>query len=150
METKLLIPLLALAIATPVLAADEPSPKEKAIKYRQAAMTVVGGNFKPMGAMVKGELPFDAAVFARHASDLAAVAGIDMLRAFPEDSEGEGSDAKGEIWLDWADFKAKMEAMQRETAALAKVAAGSDSGAIKEQFAKTAKTCKDCHKAYKQ
>lgn len=146
---KTLISLLATAVlAGPAAAAD--SPKDKAVKYRQAVMTVVGSNFKPMGAMVKGEIPFDAAVFARHASDLAAITGVDILRGFPEDSEGGDSEAKPDIWLDWEDFKAKMEDMSRESAALAKVATGGDKGAIKAQFGKTAKTCKACHKAYKE
>jgi cytochrome c556 len=148
MRKHLLTSLVALSLAAPAMAAD--SPTERAIKYRQAAMTVVGSNFKPMGAMIKGEIPFDAAVFARHAEDLSAIAGVDILRGFPEDSEGKGSDAKPDIWLDWEDFKAKMEDMTRETAALAKVAAGSDKAAIKDQFGKTAKTCKACHKAYKE
>jgi cytochrome c556 len=146
---KTLISLLTTAVlAGPTMAAE--SPTEKAIEYRQAVMTVVGANFKPMGAMIKGELPFDAAVFARHASDLAAVASVDILRGFPEDSEGEDSDAKPDIWLDWEDFKGKMDDMVRESAALAKVAAGNDKAAIKAQFGKTGKTCKACHKAYKE
>jgi cytochrome c556 len=141
--------LLGVAVTTPALAAKD-DPKQKAIKYRTAVMTVVGSNFKPMGAMIKGELPFDAAVFARHAKDLAAVSSVDILRGFPEDSEGKGSEAKGEIWLEWDDFKAKMEDMQREAAALADVAAGDDKDAIKAQFGKTADTCKACHKKFKE
>ena len=152
MNNKLSLPsalLLGLAIATPSLAADD-DPKKKAIKYRQAVMTVVGANFKPMGAMIKGEIPYDAAVFARHAKDLAAVSSVDVLRGFPEDSEGKGSEAKGEIWLEWDDFKAKMKDMQDEAATLAVVAAGTDKGAIKTQFGKTADTCKACHKKFKE
>lgn len=141
--------LLGASFTFPAMAAND-DPKKQAIKYRQAVMTVVGANFKPMGAMMKGEIPFDAAVFARHAGDLAAITSVDILRGFPEDSEGKGSDAKPEIWLNWDDFKAKMEDMSRESAALAKVAAGSDTAAIKEQFGKTSKTCKACHKEYKE
>ena len=141
--------LLGVAIATPSLAAKD-DPKQKAIKYRTAVMTVMGSNFKPMGAMIKGEAPYDAAVFARHAKDLAAVSSVDILRGFPEDSEGKGSEAKGEIWLEWDDFKDKMADMQREAAALAEVAAAGDKGVIKAQFGKTADACKACHKKFKE
>lgn len=150
MNIRLLIPFLALGLATPPLAADEDSPRDRAVKYRKAVMTVVGANFKPMSAMVKGEIPYEPAVFARHAKDLAAISSVDILRGFPEDSEGKGSDAKPEIWLDWDDFKAKMDDMVRESSALAQVADGGDTGAIKDQFGKTAKTCKACHKKYKE
>jgi cytochrome c556 len=152
MNTKLQLTtalLLGAAVASPVLA-DEPTAQEKAIKYRQAAMTLVGSNFKPMGAMIKGELPYDAEIFARHASDMAAVSGIDILRGFPEDSEGEGSEAKGEIWLEWEDFAAKMDDMKTEADKLAATAASGDKAAIKKQFAATGETCKSCHKKFKQ
>ena len=100
--------------------------------------------------MVKGDIPYDAAVFARHAKDLAAVSSVDILRGFPEDSEGKGSEAKGEIWLEWDDFKEKMADMQREAAALPEVAAAGDKGVIKAQFGKTADACKACHKKFKE
>lgn len=142
---------LALALSSSLAIADkDKSPKEKAIDYRQAVMTVVGANFKPMGAMMKGDIPYDAAVFARHAQDLGAIASVDILRGFPEDSEGDNSKAKGEIWLDWEDFKIKMDDMKREAATLAKVASTDDKAAIKTQFGTTAKTCKACHKQYKE
>ena len=151
MNNKLLPAMLALSLTTTaVLAADHDDPKKGAIKYRKAVMTLVGANFKPMGAMMKGDIPFDAAVFARRAQDLAAVSHVDVLRGFPEDSEGDGSKAKGEIWLDWSDFKAKLGDMQKATTTLAQVAQGGDLAAIKEQFGITAKTCKSCHKQYKE
>ncbi len=136
-------------LAPAAVPADE-TPTERAIKYRQSAMTLVGANFKPMGAMLKGELEYDQAAFARHAADLAAVAGIDILRGFPTDSEGEGSDAKPDIWLDWGKFERGMQRLAEQTAKLAEVAAGADRAAIKEQFAATAKTCKGCHDAFKE
>lgn len=141
--------LLGAAVSGPALA-DEPTPKEKAVKYRQAAMTLVGSNFKPMGAMIKGEIPYDAEAFARHASDLAAVSSIDILRGFPADSEGGKSEAKAEIWFEWDDFSAKMDDMKAEAAKLAEVATGGDKAAIKKQFGATGETCKACHKKFKE
>ncbi len=151
MHKALATAAITLALTTSAIThAEEKSTRDKAVDYRQSAMTLIGANFKPMGAMVKGELAYDPAVFARHAKDLGAVASIDILRGFPEDSEGDNSDAKAEIWLEWEDFKSKMSDMQRETAALAKVAATDDKAAIKKQFGKTAETCKACHKKFKE
>ena len=141
----------ALLLSTTLAAhAQDADPKKEAVKYRQSVMTIVGWNFKPMGAMVKGERPFDAKAFAAHARDLAGVSSVNILAGFPEDSDAEGSKAKAEIWMKWDDFKDKMGAMQRETDKLGEVAAGGDEGAIKKQFGAAAKTCKACHDDYKE
>jgi cytochrome c556 len=141
----------AVLMATSLAAhAQDSDPKKDAIKYRQGAMAVVGWNFKPMGAMVKGDRPFDAKAFAAHAKDLAAVSSLDILAGFPADSDGKGSKAKPEIWMKWDDFKAKMGDMTRETAKLAEVAKGGDEAAMKKQFGETGKTCKGCHDDYKE
>lgn len=152
MKARVFLPAMLMGLATlPVMAADDDDdPAKGAIKYRQSAMTLVGANFKPMGGMLKGELPYDQAAFAGFAKDLASVASLDLLRGFPADSEGEGSKAKGEIWLNWDDFKSKMEDFQTEAAKLGEVAAGGDMAAIKAQFGATGKTCKACHKEYKE
>jgi cytochrome c556 len=130
--------------------AQDADPKKEAVEYRQSVMKIVGWNFKPMGAMVKGDQPFDAKAFATRARDLAAVASVDVLAGFPEDSDGSGSKAKPEIWMRWDDFKDKMGNMQRELAKLGEVAAGGDAEAMKKQFGVAGKTCKACHDDYKE
>ena len=150
-KIMLLLSGCVLTLSTAAVAhAEEADPKKEAIKYRQSVMTIVGWNFKPMGAMAKGEQPFDVKAFAAHAKDLAAVTSVDILPGFPEDSDGEGSKAKAEIWLKWDDFKEKMGNMKRETAKLGEVAAGGDPEAMKKQFGAAAKTCKACHDDYKE
>jgi len=57
--------ILGLGLLT-VASAAGPKPEE-AVDYRQSVYTVIGWNFKPIGAMIKGEIPFDAAAVARHA-----------------------------------------------------------------------------------
>jgi cytochrome c556 len=146
----LLVGSALLAGAVTVQAEEKADPKKDAIKYRQAAMTLIGANFKPMGAMVKGDVPFNAQEFARRSKDVAAISSIDVLAAFPQDTDGAGSKAKPEIWMKWDDFKKKMGDMERETAKLAEVAKGGDAAAIKKQFGETGKTCKACHDDYKE
>ncbi len=149
--SRLSVTAAALLMATGLTAqAQDADPKKDAIKYRQGAMAVVGWNFKPMGAMVKGERPFDAKAFAAHAKDLAAVASLDILAGFLPDSDGPGSKAKPEIWMKWDDFKKKMGDMTRETAKLAEVAKGGDEAAMKKQFGEAGKTCKGCHDDFKE
>lgn len=124
---------------------------EQAVEYRQGVMNIVGWNFKPMGAMVKGKTAFDKAAFAAYANELQAATRLNLLSGFPEDSdESDETAAKAEIWMDWEDFQQKFKDLQQQAAALAKVAGEGDEEAVKQQFGKTAKTCKSCHKAYKE
>lgn len=144
-------PLSLLAGAAALLAVDAQAadPVEKAVDYRQAVMNVYAWNVTSMGDMVKGKVPFDAAAFARYAKDQAAAAQLELMAAFPEDSINDESDAGDTIWLDWDKFEEKHGALREQSAKLAEVAAGGDEGAMKEQFGKTAKTCKGCHDDFK-
>jgi cytochrome c556 len=134
-----------LVFATGVQAADA----DKAVSYRQAVMNVFYWNTDAMGDMVKGKKEFDAAAFATHAKDLAAAAGLELMAAFPEDSINDESDAREEIWLDFAKFEKKYEALREQSAKLAEVAASGDEAAMKEQFGAASKTCKGCHDDFK-
>ncbi len=141
---------LGLSLLTVAQAAG-PKPEE-VVGYRQSVYTIIGWNFKPIGAMVKGEVPFDAAAVARHAQYVEM-----MSKAAPEGfSKGTGPDAvkdteaKPEIWTKWSEFETKMSDFQQEAAKLAEVAKGGDEKAIKAQFGKTAETCKACHKEFRK
>lgn len=131
--------------------ANDPKP-EDAAKYRQAAYTVIAWNFKPIGAMVKGEMPFDAAAIARHAQfvDLMSQTVIDGFTKGSGPDAVKHTEAKANIWKNWDKFAADMKDFQAQTAKLAEVAKGGDEAAIKAQFAKTAETCKSCHKEFKK
>lgn len=121
---------------------------EEAIKYRKGVYEVMGWNFRPMAAMVKGDRPYDAAAFARHAEIVAYMSKL-PLEGFVPGSESGDTKAKPEIWLDMDDFKAKLEKMQGEAAKLAEVAKGGDFAVIKAQFGETGKACKACHDKYR-
>ncbi|MBZ4193043.1 MAG: cytochrome c [Candidatus Contendobacter sp.] len=142
--------ILGASLLTAVHAAD-PKPQDVA-EYRKAVYTVVGWNFKPIGAMIKGEIPFDAAAVARHAQyvDL-------MSKAAPEGfAKGSGPDAvkdteaKPEIWTNPDKFKTAMTNFQQEAAKLTEVAKAGQEADIKAQFGKTAETCKACHKEFRK
>ena len=136
-----------LAIAS---AAD--SKPEDAVRYRQSVYTVIGWNFKPIGAMMKGEIPFDAAAVARHAQYVEMMSKT-AIEGFPKGSGPDAvknTEAKPEIWTDWNQFETKMTDFQQEAAKLVEVAKGGDQGAIKAQFGKTAETCKACHKEFRK
>jgi cytochrome c556 len=139
--------LACLLLAAPaVQAVADPAA---AIEYRQSAYTVMVWNWAPLGAMMRGRTPWDQAEFTRRAQRVATLAPM-LLEGFPPGSDkGADTDAKGEIWSNYTDFSAKMQAFERESAALAEIAAGGDEAATRAQFGKTAETCKACHDLYK-
>jgi cytochrome c556 len=122
---------------------------EDAIEYREAVMEVIVWNFQPMGAMVKGKIPFDAQAFAKRAANLAALSSMPLEGFIPGTDKGD-TDAKAEIWENWEDFEAKMAKFEEESGKLAEVAKTATSvEEVAPQFVNTAKTCKGCHKKYK-
>ena len=139
------IAVAAVAVLLPAAALAEKNP---AIGYRHAAMDLIYANFGPIGAMIKGEIPWDDARVAGYGKDLKAISGLNLLRGWPPGSEG--SDSLPEIWTKMDEFQKKMEAFQAEAAKFGDVAASGDREAIKAQFGATGKACKSCHDAFKK
>ena len=122
---------------------------EKVIRYRQSAMDMIGWNFSPLGAMVKGKTPFDAKEFSRRADRLEWL-GPQLLEGFSKGSDtGAETDAKAEIWTAFEDFQARLDDYVNESKKLAEVARNGSEADMKEQFKKTAESCKACHDKYR-
>jgi cytochrome c556 len=137
--------VVAVAALLPTVALAEKNP---AIGYREALMEMVYANFGPIGAMVKGDIPWDDARVAGYGKDLKAIASLNAMRGWPAGSEG--GESLPEIWTRMDDFQKKMEAFQAEAGKLGDVAASGDREAIKAQFGATGKTCKSCHDDFKK
>ena len=122
---------------------------EKVIRYRQSAMDMIGWNFVPLGAMVKGKAPFDPKEFSRRADRLELL-GPQLLEGFSKGSDtGAETDAKADIWTDFEDFQAKLDDYVNESRKLAEVARNGSESDMKEQFKKTAESCKACHDKFR-
>lgn len=150
MRKHRIIATLTIALVLPIYAQAHDDATDRAVEYRQGLMEVLGWNMKAMAAMLKGKQPFDQATFARRARDLNAAAHLDMLAGFPEDSVSDESDAKDEIWLDWENFTAKLDALRTKSEALAAAAAKGEKGALGGALSDVGKACKSCHKAYRR
>jgi cytochrome c556 len=122
---------------------------EDAVRYRQSAYTMVVWNFAPMGAMVRGKIPFDKAKFQRYAENLAALTPM-LLEGFPKGSAVGNSEARPEIWQSWPDFQQKMKDFEQQSKLLADLAKAGDEAKTKAQFGKVGATCKACHDKYKK
>lgn len=139
--------VMLLLVASSASAQAQP---EDAIKYRQSVYRVLLWNWMPMNAMARGRVPFDVAEFGKRAERVAALS-TQLLEGYPAGShEGAHTDARPEIWSRYADFTAKMKALETEAAKLAVTAKGGNEEATKAQFGKVGGACKACHDKYKK
>lgn len=125
---------------------------QKSFDFRTATMTTYKWYLSPMGAMLKGKVPFDAKLFTQYAKGLEIASSMDLLQAFPKESsedEIDDSSAKPEIWENTKDFEKKFESLQADAKKLASIAEKGEEKAIKAQFKITAGRCSACHKKYK-
>lgn len=143
------IVILGLTISAVANADDK--ALEEAVEYRQAHMTMVGANFKPLAGMMKGEKEWNLDEAKAFAADLAAVASLNAERGYPAGSSKQGSKskAKPEIWENMDDFTAKYDDFAKASTKLNEVAADGDKDAILAQVKEVGASCKACHKEYK-
>lgn len=124
--------------------------KEEAMQsYRQSYFTLIAMNFGPMTAMVKGDMPWDDAKMLALAEDFAAIASVDVARAFGPGSDKGTTRAKPEIWENTDDFLEKYAALQNASKGLLAAAQSGDRGAIGGAIKETGGACKACHDEYK-
>jgi cytochrome c556 len=150
MKKKLMYSCLALALgtgagyATSVLAQAKP---EVLVKQRQAAMTLIGKYFGPLGAMASGKAPYNAEVAMRNAGYLNALAQMpwDGFHANTKDTTAK-TRALPAIYDDAAKFKS---AQERFTGAVAKLASAKDEGAFKAAAGEVGKSCGACHNDFR-
>jgi len=122
---------------------------EDAIKYRQSVMFLVGTHFSRMGAMVKGEQPYNKEAFEKNAILVESLYRL-PLEAFMTPGSDKGSSMKADALAQKDKFTQMHSATAAELAKLAAVAKGGDLNAIKPQFGATGASCKACHDAYKK
>lgn len=138
---------LITSLSAPALAQFQ--KPEDAVKYRKAALTVMGNHFGRIGAMANGRVPFDAAA----AANSAAI--VQTMSALPWEGFVAGTDkgetrALPEIWTEQAEFKKGAEKLQAETAKLSAAAKTGDLDAVKAAFGAVGQSCKACHDAYRK
>jgi cytochrome c556 len=132
------------AAATPLTSYAQFKNAEAAVKYRQGALTVMSSHFASIGAVVKGEKPYDKLSVEQDAAVIETLAKLPW-HAFTPNSATPASKAKPEVWSEAEKFKAGAEKLQVETGKLNTAARSGDLAAIKASFGATAETCKSCH-----
>lgn len=115
-----------------------------AVMARMNLMVDVAAATKTLGDMAKGVKPFDPALAAQARSDLITAA--DQVQARFEAREGDPkSEARAEIWTDWAGFLARNEAMRAAALALDPATLGS----LRSGMGAVGQSCSGCHQDYR-
>ena len=144
------VALIGVAVAT-VAVGDEANP---VIALRQRLMVADGQAAAIAVAMIRGQIPFDAAMAATTSTIVSDIYS-NMADLFPDGSDkGGGVDGKPtaagpEIWKDKAGFKA----LNLKMAADAKAAAGAAAkgkDAFAEAFKAVGANCQACHEKYRK
>jgi cytochrome c556 len=122
---------------------------EDAVKYRKAVFQVMGNHMGRVGAVVKGQRPYDKASLE---ADVTVIEMMSKLpwQAFPPDSNIEGSTARLEIWKNKEEFEAAAEKMQAEVSKLSAAARAGDLASIKTSFGNVGQSCKSCHDDFRR
>ena len=150
MKKKALLFALALSVgAGYALHAGAQAKPDQLVKQRQSAMSLIGWYFGPIGAMMRGDRPFDAAVVSRNAGYLEVLSKL-PAEGFDPSTKDLKTRALPETWTDKAKFDQAMENMQGELTKFAQVARTGDQGAIKTQFGAVGKSCAACHDSFRQ
>jgi len=122
---------------------------EKAVEYRQGVMNILAWNTKIIGGMLKGKTEYDAEKIKTAAKDIASAASLDIIAGFPEDSEHEDSAALADIWLDYENFEQKMADFKSAADNMHTAAQSGDKMAVGNAMKDLGKSCKGCHKPFK-
>ncbi len=149
MKRGLVTSALVVALGATASSAFAQAKPEVLVKQRQAAMTLIGKYFGPLGGMAQGKVPYNAQVVQRNAGFL------DNLSRMPWDgfdttTQGEKSRALPAIWKESDKFKEASSRLENETAKLYQVSRGGDEAAVKAQIGAVGKTCAGCHDNFRQ
>jgi len=132
--------------------AQTDDPFADIVETRHGLMMQMAADVGKMGAMVKGDVPYDAAIAAKAAANVAAVASVLSMDQFPVGSEvGKSADsyAKADIWAAQDDFLSKIADLNTAAEAL-KAAACTDAESMKAGVMALGKACSACHTSYRQ
>jgi cytochrome c556 len=117
------------------------------IKSREKLMEQNGKDAKAGGAMLKGEVPFDAAKAAAIFVNMNNVAN-NFGNYFPPGSDKGKTEASPAIWAKPAEWQAALAKFQKDTAA-AVAAKPQTKEAFGQQFGAVTSNCKSCHESFR-
>lgn len=150
MNRKLFAVVLSLVLCLGfALTAFSQVKPEVLVKQRQAAMTLQGKYFGPLGGMAQGRVPYDANTIERNAGYLAVLSQMPW-DGFDPSTASVKSAALPAVFSDNAKFKKAAGDLQAAAAKLASVSKGKDEAATKAAIGAVGSTCGGCHEDFRQ
>ena len=144
--TRWTLAAVGLTLALSVSAAGDPN--EKAIKARQAVMSLQSWYAGPLFQMAKGDMDYDAAMAGTYAAHLSIMANVDGGAMWPPGTDNGAYAGKTralpEIWSTYPAVGEKDQALKDAAAALAEVA-GDGLDALRSKIGAVGQACKGCH-----
>ncbi len=150
MQKKFVSIVLGLALgagyASTVIAQAKP---EVLVKQRQAAMTLIGKYWGPLGGMAQGKVPYNAETVQRNADYLNALSEMPW-DGFHPSTKDEKTRALPAVFSDPDKFKKAADRMKSEVDKLVAVSKGGDEAAVKSQLGAVGKSCGGCHDDFRE
>lgn len=134
--------LAAVVVGIATSAAAQFKPEDQ-IRYRQSVMNVMGRSFGTLGAMAKGEMPYDKEQAVKNAAIVEMMSALPVPAFGPGTEKGAPTKADMKVWSDAEKFKSAYDKMLAEVKKLP--AAAGDAATLKAQVGEVGKTCKGCH-----
>jgi cytochrome c556 len=134
--------VIGVLVSGNVQSADQPTPEERAYKFRTSLFQTFSWKF---GNLVGAKKGGDEVAFAKHAGDLTHLSTL-LEEGFQiENSLPEGTAAKPEIWEDYDKFKDRAANLNKMATALTE--AGAMAGFDPRDFG--SKACGSCHRDFR-
>ena len=150
MNKKLFGSCIALALgAGCALTAVAQVKPDVLVGQRQAVMKLQGKYFGPLVGMLKGTVPYDAAIVTRNAAFLENLTQMPW-DGFAESTKGVKSFALPVIWTEGAKFKEAQDQLRSAIGALNTAAKGGNEGAVKTAIGDVGKACGNCHDNFRE
>ena len=148
---RLLTTVAAASLVLAGAAVAQDAPFSAQIKARQGIMFYRALQLGTLGAMAKGEAPYDAAAAQAAADNLLTAVAIDTSMLWPKGSDHDAnpeSIALPAIWAEGSDIADKGKAMVAAARAL-QAAAGTGLEPMKAAMGPVGEACGACHKPFR-
>lgn len=129
-------------------AAQAAASEQGVVEYRQLLMSTVGSNMGAIGGILKYQLARPGAV-ANHAQQMVDAAKL-IGPAFEQKVTAGKTDAKAEIWSDWAKFEKAIADYEKAATDLVAAAKGSDPAAVGLAVRALGESCGGCHDPFRK
>ena len=149
MKSLAAIAALAVLSMIPFSAHAQFAKIEDAVKYRKAVFQVMSNHMGRVGAVVKGQRPYDKASLEADVAIIETMAKQPWI-AFPTNSATADSTAHAVIWQEPEKYQAAADKLQAEVAKLSAAARAGDLAAIRTAFGSTGQSCKACHDNFRR